>query len=96
MNLANSLIKAERIETTLPKAKELKPYVEKMVTLAKKGDLNSRRLAISTLRDDEVVSKLFSALAERFKDRNGGYTRIMKYGFRTGDSAPMALIEFVE
>lgn len=96
MNLSNSLIKCERIKTTLPKAKELKSFVEKMITLGKRGDLNSRRIAISTLHDEEVVAKLFGAVAERFKDRNGGYTRIMKYGFRTGDNAPMAIIEFVE
>ena len=96
MNLSNALIKSEKIKTTLPKAKEIRPIVEKMITLGKKGDLSSRRLAISILRDEEVVSKLFGVLAERFKERNGGYTRIMKYGFRTGDAAPMAIIEFVE
>ncbi len=96
MNLSNALIKSEKIKTTLPKAKEVRPIVEKMITLGKKGDLSSRRLAISILRDEEVVSKLFGVLAERFKERNGGYTRIMKYGFRTGDAAPMAIIEFVE
>ena len=96
MNLSNALIKEERIKTTLPKAKEVRPIVEKLVTLGKKGDLNSRRIAISILRDENIFSKLFSVLAERFKERNGGYTRIMKYGFRTGDSAPMAIIEFVE
>ena len=96
MNLSNSLIKCERIKTTLPKAKELKSFVEKMITYGKRGDLNSRRIAISILQDEEVVAKLFGAVAERFKDRNGGYTRIMKYGFRTGDNAPMAIIEFVE
>ena len=96
MNLSNALIKSNRITTTLPKAKELRPFVEKMVTLAKKGDLNSRRMAISILRDEDIVSTLFNDLATRFKDRNGGYTRIMKYGFRSGDNAPMAIIEFVE
>lgn len=96
MNLSNSLIKSERIKTTLPKAKELRSFVEKMITLGKRGDLNSRRIAISILHDEEVVAKLFSVVAERFKDRNGGYTRIMKYGFRSGDNAPMAIIEFVE
>ena len=96
MNLSNSLIQHERIKTTLPKAKELRPIVEKMITLAKKGDLNSRRIALAFLRDQEVVSKLFSSVAEKFRERNGGYTRIMKYGFRTGDNAPMAIIEFVE
>lgn len=96
MNLSNALIKSEKIKTTLPKAKEVRPIVEKMITLGKKGDLSSRRRAISILKDEKVVSKLFSVLAERFKERNGGYTRIMKYGFRTGDAAPMAIIEFVE
>ena len=96
MNLSNALIKNERITTTLPKAKELKSFVERMITLGKKGDLNSRRIAISILREEEVVAKLFSIIADRFKERSGGYTRIMKYGFRTGDNAPMAIIEFVE
>lgn len=96
MNLSNALIKEERIKTTLPKAKEMRPIVEKLITLGKRGDLNSRRIAIATLRDETVVSKLFDVLAVRFKDRSGGYLRIMKYGFRTGDSAPMAIIEFVE
>lgn len=96
MNLSNSLIKCERITTTLPKAKELRPFVEKMVTLGKRGDLNSRRLAISILRSEEAVAKLFNVIAVNFKDRNGGYTRIMKYGFRAGDNAPMAVIEFVK
>jgi large subunit ribosomal protein L17 len=96
MNLSNSLIKEERIKTTLPKAKELRPFVEKIITLGKKGDLNSRRIAISILRNEEAVAKLFSTIALRFKDRKGGYVRILKYGFRTGDTAPMALIEFVE
>ena len=96
MNLSNALIKSDRITTTLPKAKELRPFVERMVTLGKKGDLNSRRIAISILRDEEIVAKLFSDIATKYKDRNGGYTRIMKYGFRTGDNAPMAIIEFVE
>lgn len=96
MNLSNALINSEKIKTTLPKAKELRPFIEKMITLAKKGDLNSRRLAISILRDETIINKLFGTLAEKFKDRNGGYVRIIKYGFRTGDSAPMAIIEFVE
>lgn len=96
MNLSNALIKEEKIKTTLPKAKEVRPVVEKLITLGKKGDLHSRRIAISILKDEDLVSKLFGTLAEKFKDRNGGYTRIMKYGFRTGDSAPMAIIEFVE
>ena len=96
MNLSNALIKSNRITTTLPKAKELRPFVEKLITLGKKGDLTSRRIAISTLRDKNVVAILFNDLATRFKDRNGGYIRIMKYGFRSGDNAPMAIIEFVE
>lgn len=96
MNLSNSLIKHERIITTLPKAKELRSFVERMITYGKKGDLNSRRIALSILKDEEIVSKLFGVVAEKFKDRQGGYTRIMKYGFRTGDNAPMAIIEFVE
>ncbi len=95
MNLSNSLIKHGRIKTTLPKAKELKPFVEKMITLGKKGDLNSRRILASILRDSEAVMKVFSELAENFKERHGGYTRIMKYGYRFGDNAPMAIIEFV-
>ena len=96
MNLSNSLIDCGRIKTTLPKAKELKPFVEKMVTLGKKGDLNSRRIAISVLRNEDAVAKLFGKLSDQFRDRKGGYTRIIKYGFRYGDNAPMAIIEFVE
>lgn len=96
MNLSNSLIKHEQIKTTLPKAKELKPFVEKMITLGKKGDLHNRRQAISILRDLEVVNKLFSDLAKRYENRNGGYTRIMKFGFRSGDASPMAIIELVD
>jgi large subunit ribosomal protein L17 len=96
MNLSNGLIAHEQIKTTLPKAKELRPFVEKMITLGKKGDLNSRRLAAAILRDNDAVKKLFDVLSVRFKDRNGGYTRIMKYGFRAGDNAPMAVIQFVE
>lgn len=96
MNLTIALIREEKIKTTLPKAKDLRPFVEKLITLGKKGDLNSRRIALSILRSDEAVSKLFSVLTERFKVRNGGYTRVMKYGFRYGDNAPMAIIEFVE
>ncbi len=96
MNLANSLLKHEQIKTTLPKAKELKPYVEKVITLGKKGDLHNRRQAISILQDLEVVNKLFSEIAKRYENRNGGYTRIMKFGFRTGDAAPMAIIELVD
>ena len=96
MNLANSLIKHEQIKTTLPKAKELRPYVEKLITLGKKGQLNNKRQAISILHDLEVVNKLFSDIAKRYENRNGGYIRVMKYGFRTGDAAPMAIIELVD
>ena len=96
MNLANSLINHEQIKTTLPKAKELRPYVEKLITLGKKGQLNNKRQAISILHDLEVVNKLFSDIAKRYENRNGGYIRIMKYGFRTGDAAPMAIIELVD
>jgi large subunit ribosomal protein L17 len=95
-NMAAALIKHEQIVTTLPKAKDLRPVVEKLVTLAKRGDLNSRRLAISRVGDAEQVKKLFAVLAERYKERNGGYTRVLKAGFRYGDSAPMAVIEFVD
>ena len=95
-NMAASLIKHEQITTTLPKAKELRPFVEKMVTLAKKGGLANRRLAISRVRDVEQVGKLFEVLGPRYADRNGGYIRIMKAGFRHGDNAPMAVIEFVD
>lgn len=96
MNLAQALIKHEQITTTLPKAKDLRPYVEKLVTLGKRGDLHARRQALSTLQDKDVVAKLFSAIAERYKERNGGYTRVLKAGFRYGDNAPMAIIEFVD
>ena len=95
-NLAVALIKHEQITTTLPKAKELRPFVEKLVTLAKKGDLHARRQAISAVRDVPQVGKLFDTLAPRYAERNGGYIRIMKAGFRHGDNAPMAVIEFVE
>ena len=95
-NMAVSLIKHEQITTTLPKAKELRPYVEKLVTLAKKGDLASRRLAISRIKDADTVGKLFDTLAERYKEREGGYVRVLKAGFRAGDAAPMAIIEFVD
>jgi len=94
--LSNSLFEHEQIKTTLPKAKELRPYAEKIITLAKKGDLHSRRIAISTLQNLEIVNKLFSVLAERYRDRNGGYIRILKFGFRAGDAAPMAIIELVD
>lgn len=96
MNLSNSLLKHEQIKTTLPKAKELKPFVEKFITLAKKGDLHSRRQVLSVLHDLEIVNKLFSDIAKRCENRIGGYTRIMKFGFRTGDAAPMAIIELVD
>ena len=95
-NMAASLIKHEQITTTLPKAKELRPFVEKLVTLAKKGDLHARRLAISRVRDVDQVGKLFSALGPRYQSRNGGYLRVLKAGFRHGDNAPMAVIEFVD
>ena len=95
-NLAASLIKHEQIVTTLPKAKELRPIVEKLVTLGKKGGLAMRRQAISEMRDLDQTRKLFDVLATRYKDRHGGYTRIIKAGFRYGDNAPMAVIEFVD
>jgi large subunit ribosomal protein L17 len=95
-NMCASLIKHEQIMTTLPKAKELRPVVEKLVTLGKKGDLAARRQAISEIRDVAMVKKLFEALAPRYKERHGGYTRIMKAGFRYGDNAPRAVIEFVD
>jgi len=96
MNLANALIKHEQITTTLPKAKDLRPYVEKLVTLGKRGDLHARRQALSILKDKDVVAKLFAAIAERYKERNGGYIRVLKAGFRYGDNAPLAIIEFVD
>ena len=95
-NMAASLIKHEQIKTTLPKAKELRPYVEKLITLAKRGGLSNRRLAHARLLDDTQLVKLFDVLAPRYKDRQGGYTRIIKAGFRYGDNAPMAVIEFVD
>lgn len=95
-NMAAALVKHEQITTTLPKAKELRPFVEKLVTFGKKGRLSDRRLAMSKMRDEDQVSKLFDVLAERYKDRQGGYIRIMKAGFRYGDNAPMAVIEFVD
>ena len=95
-NLAAALIKHEQISTTLPKAKDLRPIVEKLVTLAKRGDLHARRQALSELKDPAMVSKLFSTLAERYKARQGGYIRVLKAGFRYGDMAPMAIIEFVD
>ncbi|MFT6346311.1 MAG: large subunit ribosomal protein L17 [Myxococcota bacterium] len=96
MNLSNALLKHELIKTTLPKAKDLRPFVEKIITLAKVDSLANRRRAISILRDKELVGKLFDDIGPRLKERNGGYTRIMKFGFRTGDKAPMAIIELVD
>jgi large subunit ribosomal protein L17 len=95
-NMAAALIKHEQIKTTLPKAKDLRPIVEKLVTLGKHGGLANRRLAYAQLRDDVVVAKLFGPLAERYSARAGGYTRVLKAGFRYGDAAPMAVIEFVD
>ncbi|AUX76027.1 MULTISPECIES: 50S ribosomal protein L17 [Sinorhizobium] len=95
-NMAASLIEHEQIVTTLPKAKEIRPIVEKLVTLGKRGDLHARRQAISQIRDVAVVAKLFDAIASRYATRNGGYLRIMKAGFRQGDNAPLAVIEFVD
>ena len=96
MNMSNSLIKHEQITTTLTKAKELKRFVEKIITLGKKGDLESRRKTISVLQDPKMTKKTFDILAERYKDRNGGYTRIIKLGNRFGDNASMAVIELVD
>ena len=96
MNMSNSLIKHEQITTTLPKAKELKRFVEKIITLGKKGDLESRRKAISILQDQKMAKKTFDVLAVRYKKRNGGYTRIIKLGNRFGDNAPTAVIELVD
>ena len=95
-NMAAALIKHEQITTTLAKAKELRPYVEKLITLAKKGGLSNRRLAHARLMDDVQLVKLFDVLAERYADRNGGYTRVIKAGIRASDAAPMAVIEFVD
>ena len=95
-NLAAALIRHEQIVTTVPKAKDLKRVVDKYITLAKRGDLNSRRITASRLRDDEMVKKLFDVLGPRYKARSGGYTRVLKAGFRYGDSAPRAVIELVD
>ena len=95
-NMAASLIRHEQIVTTLPKAKDLRPIVEKLVTLGKRGDLHARRQAISELRDLDMVKKLFDTLGPRYKSRAGGYTRVLKAGFRQGDSAAVAVIEFVD
>jgi len=96
MNLAQALIKHEQIKTTLPKAKDLRPVVEKLVTLGKRGGLHARRQLISHLQDEKLVAKLMTVLADRYKGRPGGYTRVLKAGFRYGDAAPMAIIEFVD
>lgn len=97
-NMASALLKHEQIITTLPKAKELRPIVERLITLGKRGSLHARRQAISKLpvSDKEIVQKLFDVLAERYKERNGGYTRVLKAGFRYGDAAPVAVIELVD
>lgn len=95
-NMAVALINNEQIKTTVPKAKELRPVVEKLVTLGKKGGLANRRRALSMLRDEETVAKLFTTIAKRYEKRSGGYTRVLKAGFRYGDAADMAVVEFVE
>ena len=95
-NMAGSLIEHEQIKTTLPKAKELRPIVEKLITLAKKGDLHARRQARAQLKEDQYVTKLFDVLGPRYTERKGGYIRVLKAGFRYGDMAPMAIIEFVD
>ena len=95
-NMSVSLLKHEQIVTTLPKAKELKSSVEKLITLGKKGDLHAKKQAFSKLRDKDVVKKLFEVISKRYSERNGGYTRVLKAGFRYGDSAPMAVIELVD
>ena len=95
-NLAHALLKHEQITTTLPKAKELRPVAEKLITLGKRGGMHARRLAYAQLRDDVIVSKLFGALADRYRTRQGGYCRVLKAGVRYGDAASMAVIEFVD
>jgi large subunit ribosomal protein L17 len=95
-NMAAALIKHEQIVTTLPKAKDLRRVTERLITLAKRGDLHARRVVASRLRDDKMVAKLFETLGPRYKDRAGGYTRVLKAGFRYGDSAPVAVIELVD
>ena len=95
-NMAAALIKHEQIMTTLPKAKEMRPYIEKLITLAKRGGLSNRRLAMSRLQDETQLKKLFDVLAERYADREGGYLRIIKAGYRASDSAQLAIIEFVD
>jgi large subunit ribosomal protein L17 len=95
-NLSQALIKHEQITTTLPKAKDLRPVVEKLVTLGKRGDLHARRQAIAQIKDADLVKKLFDVLAPRYRTRHGGYTRVLKAGFRQGDNAAMAVIEFLD
>ena len=95
-NMSAALIKHEQVVTTLSKAKDLRPVVEKLITLGKRGDLHARRLAMSQIRDDGMVKKLFEVLGPRYRDRQGGYCRVLKAGFRYGDNAPMAVIEFVD
>ena len=95
-NMSAALIKHEQITTTLPKAKDLRPIIEKLISLGKRGRLHDRRRAYAFLREDAMVAKLFDVLAERYADRNGGYTRVLKAGYRYGDSAPMAVIELIE
>ena len=95
-NMASSLIEHEQIKTTLPKAKELRSIVDKLITLAKRGDLHARRLALSKIKQEPAVAKLFETLGPRYADRSGGYTRVLKAGFRYGDMAPMAIIELVD
>ena len=94
--MAQALIKHEQIVTTLPKAKDLKPVVERLITLGKRGDLHARRLVFARLRDEAMTAKLFEVLGPRYQERNGGYTRVLKAGFRYGDAAPMAVIELVD
>ena len=96
MNLSNALLKHEQITTTLPKAKELRPFVEKIISLGKKGDLHARKKANSLLKDEKNIKRIFDVFAKRYKDRNGGYTRIVKLGNRYGDNAPTAVIELVD
>jgi large subunit ribosomal protein L17 len=95
-NMAGALIEHEQIKTTLPKAKDLRPVVEKLVTLAKRGDLHARRMAAAQLKEDKHVARLFEILGPRYKERQGGYVRVLKAGFRYGDMAPMAIVEFVD
>tara|TARA_X000000368_G_scaffold408456_1_gene389114 strand:+ start:150 stop:584 length:435 start_codon:yes stop_codon:yes gene_type:complete len=96
MNLSNALVKHEQITTTLTKAKELRPFIEKIVSLGKKGDLSARRKTMSILQDEKMTKKIFNTIANRYSERNGGYTRIIKLGNRFGDNAPTAVIEFVD